>query len=118
MAITTTSLNPSTAGWIVNADSADLSGAETLQAAPVTGSLYLHSVVINCKSAITITIGSGETGSAVDTVIVGPIEFTTSGVPFSVTFDPPVKVDATTALTCDASASCQACIIVQGHTEL
>ena len=118
MAITTESLNPSTSGWIINATSADLSGAEIILAAPASGHLYLHRADIFCVSAINVTIGSGEDSSAVETPIIGPVTFTASSAHYSVEFDPPLKVDATTALTCDASGSGQTCIVVQGHTEL
>jgi hypothetical protein len=118
MAITAENLNTSTFGWIVNATSADLSGAETVKAAPGAGlNLYLTHISINCATAITVTVGSGETGSAVDTPIVGPVTFTTGGGQYQVTFDPPLLVDANTALTADASGSGATQITAQGHTK-
>jgi len=118
MAITATSLNPSTEGFIVNATSADASGAETIKAAGGAGvNHYLECVSINCASAVTVTVGSGETASAVDTAIVGPVTFTAEGGQYVIYFNRPVKVDANTAITCDASGSGAVQILVYGYTQ-
>lgn len=117
MAITTEDLNLTPYGWGVNATTADASGAETLKAAPSSGNLYLEYVSINCASAITVTVGSGETTSAVDTPLVGPVTFTTSGGQYAIHLTRPIKVDATTALTCDASGAGAVQIYVQGYTK-
>ena len=113
------SLNSSDFGWIENITSADLSGTETLKAAPASGNLYLEYISINCVAAITVTIGSGETASAVDTAIIGPIAFTAAASgQYVIHFPRPVKIDATTAITADASGAGAVNVVLIGHTEL
>lgn len=113
-----TNLNLATLGFCVNATSADASAAETLKAAGGSGiSHYIEYISINCASAITVTVGSGETASAVDTPIIGPVTFTTSGGQYDVYFNRAVKVDANTAITCDASDAGAVHILVYGYTK-
>tara|TARA_Y100000310_G_scaffold344956_1_gene460763 strand:+ start:11449 stop:11805 length:357 start_codon:yes stop_codon:yes gene_type:complete len=118
MATTKTNLNLAKAGWAVNLDSDDVSAGVEIKAAPASGNLYLEYVSINTNSAINITIGSGITGGAVDTAIVGPVEFTTSGGQYAMHFTRPIKIDATTELSIDASAGGQMHTYVSGYTEL
>lgn len=118
MAITVTSLQPKGAGWIKNATSTDLSGTEEIIAAPAAGvSHYIRSVVINAGSAITVTLGAGETGGAVTAVVLGPISMAANSTTGQMAFHPPLEVGAATALVVDASGAGNVCIIVQGSTE-
>lgn len=115
----TTAINLSPLGWGVNADHADASGAEVLKAAPATTgeSHYIEYISINTDSAINITIGSGETTSAVDTAIIGPVEFTTSGGQYDMHFTRPVKVDANTLIAVDSSGAGQLHVFISGYTK-
>ncbi len=126
MGITTVSLLPATHGFAINAISADLTGTEELVAAPSAGSLYLRHLSIICAvKDITVTIGAGETASAVTTVIIGPVPFivgvTDAGYIHAVqhvwNFAPAIKLVATTSLTVDASGAGQVQIFVQGYTK-
>jgi len=106
MAITKNSLAVTQYGFGLNATSSDLSGCEELQAAPGAGrAIYLEQLSINCASAITITIGEGETAGACTSVLIGPVTFTTNGRQYSIAFERPVKLTDNTALTCDASGA-------------
>jgi len=119
MAVTATNLTVSPVGWAVCATSADAQGCETIKAAPGAGvSLCIRSLSISCVSAITVTVGEGEATSAVESPIIGPVEFTaTSGSPVNVTFNPPIKLTANKALSVDASGAGNICVIAQGYTE-
>lgn len=103
-------------GWGANAIFADASGTEDIKTAPTDGtSYYVEYVSLNTDSAITITIGAGETAGAVTTALVGPVEFTTSGGQYAVTFTRPVKVGANTALTVDASGAGDISVVAYGY---
>jgi hypothetical protein len=119
MAITKQSNTPATRGFAVNASSADLSGTEELQAAPAAGTnIYLTQLEISCVEAITVTIGAGETGGAVTTVLFGPFNFAAgNGSPISIQLNPAVKLAAATSLTADASGAGVVQIFVQGYIE-
>ena len=118
MAITKNNLTPAGAGFAVNATSADASGCEELKAAPGSGkSIYLTQIGVSCVAAITVTIGAGETGGAVTTVLLGPFNFAaTSGSPVCLTFrDRGVKLTANTSLTVDASGAGAVQIFAEGY---
>jgi len=76
----------------------------------------VRQISINCATAITVTVGSGETGSAVDTPIVGPITFTAEGGQYLIDYYSPIKIDANTLLAVDASGSGAVQISMQGYT--
>ena len=119
MAITVTALQPKGAGFAVNGYSADASGCEVLVAAPAAGvSIYLHSVSVVCSSGITVTIGEGETASAPDAVIVGPLTFLAI-VPTQVTYNfrEPIKLTAAKALVVDSSGAGAVVVVAQGTIE-
>ena len=104
-AITTVSPSRTNAGWIVDGTSADLSGCESLVAAVSGKSIVIDYLIINTDTALNVTIGEGETTSAVTTVKSGPWYLPANGaiiVPM-----PPggLKLTAATALTVDASAA-------------
>lgn len=119
MAVTLTALQPEGRGFAVNAYSADFSGCEVIQAAPGAGLfLVLTHLFIHCVAAITVTVGEGETSSAVDDPIVGPLTFAaTSGAPVEMFFNPGIVLTANKALTVDASGAGAAVVVAQGFTK-
>jgi len=113
--ITTSNVTPH--GWVTNAYNADWSGCEIAKALVAGKSHYIESITINCASAITVTVGAGETASAVTTTILGPIVFTANGNQFTHTFTRPVKVASATDITADAFGAGATCIIISGFTQ-
>ena len=118
MAITATALNVGGQSWAVSATSADASGTEEILAAAGTGTAhYLTQLTIGCVSAITVTVGAGETGGAVTTIAVGPIPFAaTSGSPVTVRFAQPVKLTDETSVTVGASGAGAIWVLAEGFT--
>jgi len=118
MAYTATALQPRTSGFAVNAVTDNASGCEELIAAPGVGKyLVLRSVIISCVAAITVTIGAGETGTAVTSVILGPLTFGATSPVSIFTFNPGIKLAANTSLTVDASGAGAFTAFVQGDVE-
>lgn len=118
MGITATALTPATHGFAINATSADVSSGEEILAAVAGKSHYIRRLVIACISAITVTIGAGETGDNVAAVLIGPVPFTTTnGSPAVFEFNPPIKVAAATSISIDASAGGAVQVFVQGYTK-
>lgn len=118
MAITMNTLTPATRGFANNAISADMSSGEELVAAVTGKSHYLTQLEISCVAAITVTIGEGETGDAVTTVLLGPFNFAAgSGSPISLQLNPAIKLTAATSLSIDASGAGAVQVFVQGYTE-
>jgi hypothetical protein len=117
MAITATAVQNSGGGWAVNAYSADASGCEEIKAAPGAGNnLEVHSLTLNCATAISVTVGAGETDGSVTSILVGPVVFTATGQTFTRVFNPPILLAANTSLTIDASGAGPILAIVQGKT--
>lgn len=117
MAISITTPQPGKFGWIINATSADLSGGETLKAAPATGlSIIVDHLTINNTGAQTVTIGEGITGAGVTTALIGPVAMAANS---SIQWDFPsgMVLTAATALTCDASSNTAVCIFAWGRIE-
>jgi hypothetical protein len=104
--------------WYAQA-TGDLSGCEVLQTAATGQSHYVTKIVLSTASAINISIGQGETTpGSLDTVLVGPVYFTTGG-PGVFTFDfgnSPLKITSGILLAVDASGSGNATAIVIGFT--
>lgn len=74
MAIATTSVPVGHWGFMVNFDSADVSGGETILAAGGAGTrIYLDQLWLNWAGAITLTVGAGIAAGAVTTPYVGPV---------------------------------------------
>lgn len=116
MAITVTSPQADKAGWIKNAISADASGTEEIIAAPAAGtSHYIRSISINSAATISVTIGAGETTSAVTAALIGPVNLV-AGATANFVFSPAMQVGAATALTVDASGAGAICVVAQGET--
>jgi hypothetical protein len=118
MAITANAMQCAGRGFAVNAISADASGGEEIHAAATGKSHYITQIEISCVSAITVTIGEGESGDAVETVLFGPFYFAaTSGSPVSIQLNPPVKLTAAKSISLDASGAGNVQVFVQGYTE-
>lgn len=115
MAVTKVSNVVDRVGFCVNFTSADLSGCEELVAAVASQSIYVESLDISFGAAINVTLGAGETGGTVTTVLVGPIYGAENGfVPLK--FEKrPIKVATATALTIDASGAGNITGIVKGY---
>ena len=113
MAITLVSNTVERHGFLVNGTTADLSGCELLVAAVTGKSIVLERVAVSFGAAITVTIGAGETGGAVTTVLVGPI-FGAANTTVELVFTRPIVLAAATALTADASAAGNVTVIAQG----
>ena len=77
MAIAVTTVPVAYWGWMLNATSANASGAEELLAAPAAGvSIIVRHLTISSGAAITISIGEGETvPGTIDTTFIGPTNF-------------------------------------------
>lgn len=86
--------------------SADLSDCEELMAAVSGKCHYISKITIYCASAITISIGAGETSDNLTTTYIGPIEFTTASVPQVIDFgNRAMQIPIGEALCIDASGS-------------
>lgn len=116
MAITVTSPATSKAGWIKNANSADASGCEEIIANPgATSKFEIHRVTISSDSAISVTLGHGETAGAVTTALLGPVTFA-AGQCIEWNFNPPLVTAVNDSLTVDAGGAGNINVFVQGYT--
>ena len=104
------------AGFVVNANSADLSGCETIKAAVAGQAIFIERVVIISNTAINYTIGAGETDGAVTTVLIGPVYVAANSIT-PLTFTRPIKLAAAVALTADASGAGAVTIVIQGYVK-
>lgn len=118
MAITVTTPTPGKFGFILNATSADASACEELKAAPAAGISIIvdHLTINNGASAISITIGAGETAGAVTTALIGPIAMA-ANTSLQFMFPYGMVVAAATSLTVDASGAGEICIFAQGRVK-
>jgi aspartate/methionine/tyrosine aminotransferase len=115
MSITVT--NPACkVGFIANGVSANASGCEEVVAAVASKKIKVRHLTVNTDSNITITIGEGETTSAVTTALIGPITFAANSS-MQWDFNPPMELTTATALTVDASGSGNICVFAQGVIE-
>ncbi len=103
-------------GFIANGVSADASGCEELVAAVSGKRIKVRHLTINSAGAISITIGEGETASAVTTPLIGPLAFAANGS-MQWDFNPPMELTAGIALLVDASGAGQVCVFAQGTIE-
>lgn len=106
-------------GFCVNADYADASGCEELVATPGAGkSLVLQMLEISCVAAITVTIGTGEDTGAVETVVIGPVNFAaTSGSPLVMSFPQGLVLTANKSLTIDTSGAGAVQVFAMGYVK-
>lgn len=118
MAITVTSPSVDKYGFIVNGVSADASGCEELKASPGTGKYLIitHLTINNGGSALTHTIGAGETTGAVTSALIGPVAMA-ANTSLQWNFNPPMRLPAATALVVDSSGAGAVCVFVQGRIE-
>jgi len=121
MAITTNILNvqglPSNGpDWQVSLYSADLTGCEIIKAAVAANSIFLTKIMIRTATAMTITIGSGETTGAVTTNHLGPIDLDAASGFFPMSFGANRGMRCTSglALTIDSSAAGAVWIYAEG----
>jgi hypothetical protein len=120
MAISVTSPEARKSGFIKNATSADASACEEIIAAPGAGkNIFIEYLVISSDSAISVTIGAGETTGAVTTALIGPVTFAAGQtIPFPFTTRTKgLKVAANTSLTVDSSGAGAINVWVQGYIE-
>ena len=105
--------------FIVNAYSANAAGCEQMKAAPGTGkAIYLKTLFINVASPVTVTIGEGETTpGSVDTILIGPISFSSEASLFRYDFYPALKLTDNKSLVVDSSATAPVVIVIEGFIE-
>jgi hypothetical protein len=125
MAIATNSLEWSpknqgtiTSRWRVNASSADVSGCETVKAAPGAGyELVIRRLVLTIGGSANVTLGMEEVSSAVKHTLLGPIGG--AAMPVSLDFgDDLLVLDPNTALVVDASGAVVVWLYVEGMTRV
>ncbi len=105
MAVATQASTPARRGAITNSSSADIRSAEVVRAAPGAGlSIYLRHLTISVDAAMAVTVGAGETASAVTTVIAGPFHLAQDST-INVPFPEHVKLAANTALVADSDTA-------------
>jgi len=88
----------------VSYSSTDVSGCEELLAAESGKTHYLTKIKVFCASAITVSIGGGETTSALTATFIGPLPFAATSSQYSLEFEEEAMViGSATALCIDAS---------------
>lgn len=103
--------------WQINATSADATGCETILAAPGTGkALVITRLVVYIGDAITVTVGSGKSGAAVEADFIGPLGGAAGTYILDVR-ERPIILTANKALTVDASGSGAICVYAEGYTK-
>jgi hypothetical protein len=118
MAITVTTPDAGTFGFFANGTSADASGVESLQAGTAGKSIYLYHLTIASDSAISISIGEGETvPGTIDTVLLGPVPFAINQQIQWNFLNGGMKLTAATALVVEASGAGNINVFVSGRIE-
>jgi hypothetical protein len=103
--------------WQINATSADATGCETILASPGTGyHLCISRLIIGIGAAITVTVGAGKSGTAVEGAFLGPVGGA-AGTYVMDFRDRPIRLTAAKALTVDASGAGSICVYVEGFTK-
>ncbi len=103
--------------WQINATSADATGCETILAAPGTGkALVITRLVVYIGDAITVTVGSGKSGAAVEADFIGPLGGAAGTYILDVR-ERPIILTANKALTVDASGAGSICVYAEGYTK-
>jgi hypothetical protein len=128
MAVTTNSLtltsprknivNQVVTPFQINATTADGSGCEEIVAAPGAGyALVVEYLMVHIGAAISVTIGSGETGpGSVEGDKLGPLGGA-AGTYFLDFRDHPIELTTNKSLTFDASGAGTVCIYAEGFTK-
>jgi len=119
MAISITNPAVGKFGYFLNATSADASGVEELKAAPAAGlSIYVDHLTISSDSAISISIGEGETvPGTIDTVLLGPTPFAINQTIQWTFLNGGMKLTAATNLVVEASGAGNINVFVSGRVE-
>jgi len=120
MAITTTSIPVGKFGFMSNSCSADVSGAETLVAAPTTGKqIVVDIIILNSTAAIALSIGEGEgVPGTLDTTYLGPVEFSAlQTITWNFQSRGGMVLTANTLLGIDADGAGNICCFVSGRIE-
>ena len=106
------------APWAVNYSADDVSGCESIKAAPAASTaLYITKIVLMADADIDVTIGDGEDTSAVETTLLGPIPCVTEGTVITFDLGPGgAKLTDAKAFTIDASAAGTVCVYAEGYT--
>lgn len=118
MAIALTNPVCGNGGFIVNGTSADASGCEELKAGAAGRTILVnHLTINNGASALSHTIGEGETTpGSVDTALIGPIAMA-ANTSIQWNFDPPMQLTTGKSLTVDSSGAGAVCIFAMGRVE-
>lgn len=102
--------------WQINASSADASACEEIKATPGSGyALVVERLIIGVGAAVTVTVGSGESGGDVEGDKIGPIGGA-AGTYFLDFRDRPVQLTANKSLTFDASGAGTVAVYAEGYT--
>ncbi len=110
--ITGSKLRETGTSWRINAASNDISNCEILVDAPGAGHhIYLEKVSI-IFTDILVSVGSGESESAVEDKILGPLIYEQH---FDFSCDP-IQLPDNKAFTADASEAGLVCIVAKGFT--
>ena len=108
--------------WAVNATTTDASGVELLKAAPTsatdTTQLYIDYIMINCVSAITVTIDVSTVDTAAAsgtlTTLLGPFAFTTNGNNVVLRFLRPIEIAIVGALKLNSNTAGNITVYMEG----
>ena len=118
MAITVTTPAAGTFGFFANGTSADASGVEQLKAGTAGKSIYLYHLSVSSDSAISISIGEGETvPGTIDTVLLGPVPFAINQQMQWNFLNGGMKLTAATGLVVEASGAGNINVFVSGRIE-
>ena len=99
--------------WRINASSNDINTCEILVDAPGVGHhIYLESLTVIFVDDIIVSIGAGESSSAVEKRLLGLLS---ESAWFDFSYDPIVLPD-NKALTADSSEAGLVCIVAKGFT--
>lgn len=107
-----------TSRWRINASSSDVSGCETIKAAPGSGyELQVQRLYLSIGGSITVTLGAGEESSACKRVVLGPLGG--AAIMIELDFGPQgIVLDPNAALTVDASGAGRVWVYVEGQTRV
>ena len=116
MAIALTNPVCGNGGFIVNGTSADASGCEELKAGAAGKTILItHLTINNGASALSHTIGEGETNpGGVDAALIGPIAMAVN-TSLQWDFDPPMQLTVAKSLVVDSSGAGAVCIFAMGR---
>lgn len=115
MATTVTSNQSYPTGFSISLNSDDLRNCEEILAAPgANRQIEISGAHVSSDTALSATIGAGESSNDVETVILGPL-YLAANTSLPVPLAKPIRLPANKALTADASAAGNVTIVVQGR---